>query len=74
MKKLILPAVLVLLTIFTSHFSPLMAAEANVDFENENNFDAYSAGNGKIHVKVLLFSERGYDRVWLRVVVCTRSV
>ena len=38
-----------------------MAAEANVDFENENNFDAYSAGNGKIHVKVLLFSERGYD-------------
>ena len=61
MKKLILPAVLVLLTIFTSHFSPLMAAEANVDFENENNFDAYSAGNGKIHVKVLLFSERGYD-------------
>ena len=38
-----------------------MAAEANVDFENENNFDAYNAGNGKIHVKVLLFSERGYD-------------
>ena len=61
MKKLILPAVLVLLAIFTSHLSPLMAAEANVDFENENNFDAYAAGNGKIHVKVLLFSERGYD-------------
>ena len=60
MKKLIW-AVLVLLTIFTSHFSPLMAAEANVDFENENNYDAYAAGNGKIHVKVLLFSERGYD-------------
>ena len=60
MKKLIW-AVLVLLTIFTSHLSPLMAAEANVDFENENNFDAYNAGNGKIHVKVLLFSERGYD-------------
>ena len=61
MKKLILPAVLVLLAIFTSHLSPLMAAEANVDFENENNYDAYAAGNGKIHVKVLLFSERGYD-------------
>ena len=60
MKKLIW-AVFVLLTIFTSHLSPLRAAEANVDFENENNFDAYSAGNGKIHVKVLLFSERGYD-------------
>ena len=45
MKKLILPAVLVLLAIFTSHLSPLMAAEANVDFENENNYDAYAAGN-----------------------------
>lgn len=61
MKKIILPAVLVLLATFTSYFSPLMAAEANVDFENENNYDAYAAGNGKIHVKVLLFSERGYD-------------
>ena len=61
MKKLILPAVLVLLTIFTSHLSPLMAAEGNVDFENESNFDVYNAGNGKIHVKVFIFSERGYD-------------
>ena len=60
MKKLLLPAVL-LLSIFTSHLSPLRAAEANVDFENENNYDVYNAGNGKIHVKVLLFSERGYD-------------
>ena len=32
-----------------------------MDFENENNYDVYNAGNGKIHVKVLLFSERGYD-------------
>ena len=39
----------------------LLAAEANADFENENNYDAYCAGNGKIHVKVLIFSERGYD-------------
>ena len=68
MKKLILPAVLVLLAIFTSHLSPLMAAEANVDFENENNYDAYAAGNGKIHVTNLL------RRVMLRVVVCTRNV
>ena len=39
----------------------LLAAEANADFENENNYDAYCAGNGKIHIKVLIFSERGYD-------------
>ena len=39
----------------------LRSAEANADFENESNFDAYCAGNGKIHVKVLIFSERGYD-------------
>ena len=39
----------------------LLAAEADADFENESNFDAYCAGNGKIHVKVLIFSERGYD-------------
>ena len=39
----------------------LLAAEANADFENENNYDAYCAGNGKIPIKVLIFSERGYD-------------
>ena len=61
MKKLILPAVLVMLALFTTHLSPLMAAEGNADFEDEANFDVYNAGNGKIHVKVLLFSERGYD-------------
>ena len=61
MKKLILPAVLVLLALFTTHLSPLKAAEGNADFEDEANFDVYNAGNGKIHVKVLLFSERGYD-------------
>ena len=61
MKRFILSAAVVLLSVFSIHYSPLMAAEANADFENENNFDAYSAGNGKIHVKVLIFSERGYD-------------
>ena len=59
MKKLILPAVLVLLATFTSHLSPLMAADANVYFENADNYDAYNAGNGKIHVKVLVFGEKG---------------
>ena len=61
MKRFILSAAVVLLSVFSTHYFPLMAAEGNADFENENNFDAYSAGNGKIHVKVLIFSERGYD-------------
>ncbi len=26
-----------------------MAAEGDCDFENENNFDAYNAGNGKVY-------------------------
>ena len=52
---------MVLFVPFATHVTILNAAEANVDFENEGNFDVYSAGSGKIHVKVFLFSERGYD-------------
>lgn len=61
MKKLILLATLLLLAPFAMHLSSVSAAEGNADFENEGNYDVYSAGNGKIHVKVFLFSERGYD-------------
>ena len=61
MKKLLLFAAMMLLSFFVPQFSPVRAAEGDYDFENENNFDAYNAGNGKIHVKVLIFSERGYD-------------
>ena len=61
MRKLFLLAIMVLFVPFATHVTILNAAEANVDFENEGNFDVYSAGSGKIHVKVFLFSERGYD-------------
>ena len=43
MKKIFLLTMMALLASIVFNFSPLMAAEANVDFENENNFDAYSA-------------------------------
>ena len=54
-------AAVMLLAPMAGSLSSLKAAEGNADFENESNYDAYSVGNGKIHVKVLLFSERGYD-------------
>lgn len=34
-----------------------MAAEGDYDFENENNFDAYNAGNGKVY-NARCFGER----------------
>ena len=61
MKKLILLATFMLLAPLALPLSIVYAAEGNSDFENEGNYDVYSAGNGKIHVKVFLFSERGYD-------------
>ena len=58
MKKLFL------LTAFTmcaslASFSSLMAADGYAYFENSENYDAFNAGNGKIHVKVLVFGEKG---------------
>ena len=49
MKKLILLASVLLLSLLAPRFSTVMAAEGDYDFENENNFDAYNAGNGKVY-------------------------
>ena len=58
MKKLLLLATLLLLLPFALDLSPLMARAAGKRyFENKDNYDAYVAGNGKIHVKVLIFAE-----------------
>lgn len=51
----------VMATMLLCFSTMLPATEADADFKTESYFDAYSVGNGKIHVKVLIFSERGYD-------------
>ncbi len=50
---------LVIATLLLCIPTVLFAADANVYFENSENYDAYNAGNGKIHVKVLVFGEKG---------------
>ncbi len=57
MKKLYLLAAFALLAPFVLLYSPLMAATGRGYFEDPNNFDAYNAGNGKIHIKVFVFGE-----------------
>ena len=59
MKKRNLLTVIVLLSLFTLLSSPVQAADAYAYFENPENYDAYNAGNGKIHVKLLVFGEKG---------------
>ena len=59
MKKRNLLTVIVLLSLFTMLSSPVQAADAYAYFENPENYDAYNAGNGKIHVKLLVFGEKG---------------
>ena len=50
---------MVLFVPFAARLTVLKASDANVYFESADNYDAFNSGNGKIHMKVLVFAEKG---------------